>query len=535
MTRPRTLRLLYSALAFTALLGLYWLAGLHSEEAVTGHRQPDTQDYHGRGLKTKPSSSERSVEARVESKVTKSDPSPQRLTQLTENAQAVPQLDVMKTQESIARREQLRARNQKKFGKRKRPPMKTKPTLFSLADYKPGEDSPPLNYGVNVTLTRLNMEFSEEAAAVSKANTGYKVMPSFDSEEANTMEIVGNVRVGSRVPVHSARHVIVLTTWRSGSTFLGDLLNHYKGVFYYFEPLHYYSKSKYKAGAVKPKQNQTEFLKSLFECQFNEENIGYLHHVSKADNKFLFKNHNFRLWNSCHNLLPNDMLCLMPEYLTTVCPLFPIKLIKTVRIQLREIESLLVDPALGLRVVFLVRDPRGTYNSRSSGTISKWCVKDECANPAVGCDLMHDNIKMAHDLETRFPGTIKLVRYEDLSMFTEDVTIDLLDFLDLPFTEEISAYIDSHTNSDKKKIVRNKKTHKLEHKNNPYGTTKNSTATAFAWREKLSFENIRKIQSACKEPMAKLGYKLYESEDEVTSSTLPLSNNLDEIWPFQSP
>lgn len=142
---------------------------------------------------------------------------------------------------------------------------------------------------------------------------------------------------------------------------------------------------------------------------------------------------------------------------------------------------------------------------------------------------------MAHDLETRFPGTIKLVRYEDLSMFTEDVTIDLLDFLDLPFTEEISAYIDSHTNSDKKKIVRNKKTHKLEHKNNPYGTTKNSTATAFAWREKLSFENIRKIQSACKEPMAKLGYKLYESEDEVTSSTLPLSNNLDEIWPFQSP
>ena len=138
-------------------------------------------------------------------------------------------------------------------------------------------------------------------------------------------------------------------------------------------------------------------------------------------------------------------------------------------------------------------------------------------------------------METRFPGTIKLVRYEDLSMFTEDVTIDLLDFLDLPFTEEISAYIDSHTNSDKKKIVRNKKTHKLEHKNNPYGTTKNSTATAFAWREKLSFENIRKIQSACKEPMAKLGYKLYESEDEVTSSTLPLSNNLDEIWPFQSP
>ena len=29
------------------------------------------------------------------------------------------------------------------------------------------------------------------------------------------------------------------TTWRSGSTFLGDLLNHYPGTFYYFEPLHW--------------------------------------------------------------------------------------------------------------------------------------------------------------------------------------------------------------------------------------------------------------------------------------------------------
>ena len=33
------------------------------------------------------------------------------------------------------------------------------------------------------------------------------------------------------------RPVLVVSTWRSGSTFLGDLINHYPGVFYYFEPL----------------------------------------------------------------------------------------------------------------------------------------------------------------------------------------------------------------------------------------------------------------------------------------------------------
>ena len=121
-------------------------------------------------------------------------------------------------------------------------------------------------------------------------------------------------------------------------------------------------------------------------------------------------------------------------------------------------------------------------------------------------------------------------------MFTEDVTMDILNFVGLPFTKEISNYINSHTNSDKTKIVRNKVTHKLEHKINPYSTARNSTATAFAWREKLGFENILKIQNACKEPMNKLGYVLYDKEEDVRgSSQLPILNNLEEIWPFSTP
>ena len=88
----------------------------------------------------------------------------------------------------------------------------------------------------------------------------------------------------------------------------------------------------------------------------------------------------------------------MPDYLNAVCPMFPIKLIKTVRLQMREVEPLLEDSSLGLKIVFLVRDPRGTYNSRSSGAISKWCVHDECANPAVGCENLLDNYEVMNIL-----------------------------------------------------------------------------------------------------------------------------------------
>lgn len=395
--------------------------------------------------------------------------------------------------------------------------------LFSLADYKPLKNSAPIMAGVNASLVSLNAEFSPERR--SKALVPRRNLV-FDKSSAQSMEIVGNVKVGQEVADLSARHIMVVTTWRSGSTFLGDLLNHYKGVFYYFEPLHYYAKEKGQP------QSEIQFVESLLKCEYNQDNIGFLHHVSKPSNKFLLKNHNFRLWNSCHNVLPNEMMCLLPEYLNKVCPLYPIKLMKTVRLQLKEVEKLIKDPKLGLKVLFLVRDPRGTYNSRSSATISSWCNKDQCADPVVGCRNMMENIVSAFDLETRYPGSVKLVRYEDLSMYPEDVVSDMMDFLDLPMIEELDNYIATHTSSEKLKTVRNKKTHKIEHKKNPYGTTKNSTATAFAWRDKLSFDHIKQIQKACFGPMKKLGYQLLKKPEDVKNINLPLDSNLETIWPF---
>ena len=347
------------------------------------------------GLKTKFSEKQISILPDAVNNVSKE--------QISKSTSALPVTKKMEAEEPIPIGEVLKSKEGFQVHKKKKVQLeklrqRTRPnprTIFSLADYKPGKSSKPLKYGLDLTLTRLNMEFGrdEQSAKANVASRYFK--PSFSPKAGKSMEMVGGIKVGQDVPNHSARHVLVLTTWRSGSTFLGDLLNHYKGTFYYFEPLHYYSKSKNNPSLKNPVQNETDFLKSLYHCQFDENNLGFLHHVSKSDNKFLFKNHNFRLWNSCEHLLPNDMMCLMPEYLNKVCPKFPIKLIKTVRLQMRNIEELITDATLGLKVIFLVRDPRGTYNSRSSGTISKWCIRDECANPAVGCEQLLDNVNVS--------------------------------------------------------------------------------------------------------------------------------------------
>ena len=79
------------------------------------------------------------------------------------------------------------------------------------------------------------------------------------------MEVAG-LKVGERVPIELSRQILVATTWRSGSTFLGDLLNHYPGVFYYFEPLHYYSYIRDKA-TVPPEE---DFITSLYRVRWQK-------------------------------------------------------------------------------------------------------------------------------------------------------------------------------------------------------------------------------------------------------------------------
>jgi len=401
-------------------------------------------------------------------------------------------------------------------------------SLFSFNDYKPGRNSPPVQHGLASALARLNLEFSDNEDEAVQANTK-KVVPAFKTKDARVMEIAGaGVKVGQKVPSESARQILVATTWRSGSTFLGDLINHYPGVFYYFEPLHYYSQlTKEKKEEV---QDEVEFLRTLYSCSFTSANVGFLHHVAVPANKFLMKNHNKRLWNSCSNLLPRETMCLMPEYLNRVCPLYPIRLAKTVRLRVARVEPLLQDPSMDLKVVVLVRDPRGVYNSRSSSQVSTWCKKDMCADPAVGCKDLLADVTAAEDLAARYPDSVTLVRYEDLSLMPEETTRDLMDFLDLPWTKTMSNYIDTHTSKEKMRMVRNKVTKKLERRKDTYGTAKNSTATAFAWRQNLGLDRTLEIQGVCEEPMERLGYRLMHSQQDLAMQDLPLDKTAEEVW-----
>ena len=128
-----------------------------------------------------------------------------------------------------------------------------------------------------------------------------------------------------------ARHILIAATWRSGSTFLGDLLSRYPGVFYSFEPLHYYDPDfgAFKDNRIidfakKLEPDHIKFVSDIFKCK---PEPGYFIHAMEPKNHNLFF-HNFRLWNVCHNLLSERFACFILELYFQTCPMISVKVIK---------------------------------------------------------------------------------------------------------------------------------------------------------------------------------------------------------------
>ena len=112
----------------------------------------------------------------------------------------------------------------------------------------------------------------------------------------------------------------------------------------------------------------------------------------KYDCRFLFKNHNARLWRSCSNLLPKETMCFLPDYMNAVCPVHPIRLVKTVRLRVEETETMLQDPDMNLKVREVAK--KSLFNCRAIKKLPHHHIHNLCYISSIlninynnlGCD-----------------------------------------------------------------------------------------------------------------------------------------------------
>ena len=104
------------------------------------------------------------------------------------------------------------------------------------------------------------------------------------------------------------------------------------------------------------------------------------------------------------------------------------------------------------------------FNSRMQQPFARLCrVRPRCWQPKVACNQLTTDLEAARRLSIKFPGSITVLRYEDLSLEPEKMAKLVMNFLDLPWTESMANFIASHTSQEQFLLGRNKSLVKGQH------------------------------------------------------------------------
>lgn len=123
--------------------------------------------------------------------------------------------------------------------------------------------------------------------------------------------------------------------------------------------------------------------------------------------------------------------------------------------------------------MLLVRDPRGTLNSRHE--CGKRCEGKKTTTQKLCKELSEDY----HDVQVimqKYPNRVKVVRYEDLTSSPKEVTKDIFNFANLPFTPAVEKYLQEHTTTNDESDI--------------FSTYRDSTSTSYQWMIELPFVEV---------------------------------------------
>ncbi|XP_072229885.1 carbohydrate sulfotransferase 3b [Leuresthes tenuis] len=358
-----------------------------------------------------------------------------------------------------------------------------------------------------------------------------------------------NYSVHKKVKKMGRKHILLLATTRTGSSFVGEFFNQQGGkMFYVFEPLWHVEKmltlETGGTNATAAAKAYRDVLQQLFLCDFSllESFIDPLpvDHITTAlfrresssslceesvcspVIKGVFERYHCKT-RRCGplNLTMASASCLQKEH----------KVIKSVRVrQLENLRPLAEDPRLDIKFIQLVRDPRAVLASRMVAFAAKyknwkeWAMvgdvpidDDEVKKLKGNCD----NIRLSAEVGLRQPpwlrGRYMLVRYEDIARFPMRKATEMYKFSGIPFTPQVKSWILKNTRASKET-------------SGVYSTQKNSSEQVEKWRFSLPFKVAQVVQRVCGPTLKLFGYKIVSSEKMLKDKSISLIE--DKVFNF---
>ena len=304
--------------------------------------------------------------------------------------------------------------------------------------------------------------------------------------------------------------ILLLTEYRSGSSFVWQIFDKHPDIAYLFEPLQLIARKSTK-GEDTNASRIDGFMRKLFNCSFTDA----LHY---------FKNDSRRTRLSpvaCSTFMRNSHGgaggCTVDDVkrLETNCIELPQAVaIKTIRIYETHLNLVLDFLRERSHVIHLVRDPRGTVSSRLTISASLEQQKLEAyieKNFEKVVEQASSHCKRIRDAVDRIASWVAddpsfndfyhLVRYEDFAYNPETEARSLYAAIGMSIHERVLKWLRATTGN-------RRPTGGL------YSIVRNSMQTAEAWRYKLPFRLVSGMQNSpdCQYVMRTLGYRVATSE-----------------------
>ena len=294
------------------------------------------------------------------------------------------------------------------------------------------------------------------------------------------------------------KKIIIFTMFRSGSSFLADMFAYQPGVYYMFEPLQTYpppvtskDAQELQAKADHIKNVGGRFLKQLLDCdfypfrkdviKFHKDGYG---RISTWGRKVFCRHYEdgFFISSLCN---PHRA-----DKVENRCKNHQTVMIKT--IALKNLTVLIPFLRQGVKVIHLVRDPRGQIQSirnlpgGNTKSVPQWT--------SMVCSQLRKDLMVRKQIEQMPPNIkkhYKLVRYEDLSLNPRPMSERLFKFAGLEMHKKVKQWLEEATTT---------------REDSRWSTYRMSNETAVAWRKTMKFHAVRWIQEACGDSLRKLGY-----------------------------
>ncbi|XP_072029898.1 carbohydrate sulfotransferase 1-like [Amphiura filiformis] len=307
--------------------------------------------------------------------------------------------------------------------------------------------------------------------------------------------------------------VIIVTQMRSGSSFTGELFNRNDDFVYYFEPL-YEMRHKIQGKNA----NFDRFLRlpllNLMKCDFRNMPINWWRPRSRIPRNDCRYSRAFQMSTSFCQLnrtipsLRYNPVRHVPDNVTkleNMCNRKKYVAIKTIRVvNISYLRDVVEDPALDVRIIHLVRDPRAVFLSRK---LVIGMMENPHKNISSSCPRLEQNIKYWLDTPDWLQKRYLLVRYEDLADRPLRIASDIYKFLGIQMSVSVKHWIKQNTDHNA---------------GNSFSRTRNSHSTSVKWRTALNMNEVDNIQSTCHNVMRLLGYKEVTSHARLRNLNYPL-------------